>query len=161
MNTNLRNCSSVLFVEDIEISKRFYTETLGLVIEMDFGKNVILRGGVTIWEVQEKHIIPLELGVSNIRNKGINRFELYFETDDLEEISNKVKSRNTRLLHDIHEEPWGQRTIRFFDPDNHLIEIGEPMKVFLGRLHDQGFSFYQISQRTGVPAKDVIELLNA
>jgi catechol 2,3-dioxygenase-like lactoylglutathione lyase family enzyme len=161
MSTNLRNCSSVLFVEDIEISKRFYTETLGLSVEMDFGKNVIFRCGVTIWEIQEKHIIPSELGLDNIRNKDVNRFELYFESDDLQEISRKVKARNARLLHDIHEEPWGQRTIRFFDPDNHLVEIGEPMKVFLGRLHDQGFSYYQISHRTGVPAKDVMELLNA
>jgi DNA-directed RNA polymerase specialized sigma24 family protein len=35
------------------------------------------------------------------------------------------------------------------------------MKVFLGRLHDQGFSYYEISNRTGVPAKNVMELLKA
>jgi hypothetical protein len=108
-----------------------------------------------------KHIIPSELGLNSIRNKDVNRFELYFESEDLQELIKKLKSLNTRLLHDIHEEPWGQRTIRFFDPDNHLIEIGEPMKVFLGRLHDQGFSFYQISNRTGVPAEEVMELLKS
>lgn len=34
-----------------------------------------------------------------------------------------------KLLHDLHDEPWGQRTIRFFDPDDHLIEAGESLKL--------------------------------
>ncbi|RKX68718.1 hypothetical protein DRP43_05215, partial [candidate division TA06 bacterium] len=46
-----------------------------------------------------------------------------------------IKSKNIEFLHEIHEEPWGQRTIRFFDPDNHLIEIGEPLPIFIKNMN--------------------------
>jgi catechol 2,3-dioxygenase-like lactoylglutathione lyase family enzyme len=36
-------------VQDIEVSKRFYTEVLGLTIALDLGKDVILEGGITLW----------------------------------------------------------------------------------------------------------------
>ena len=40
--------SAVVFVRDIEVSKQFYTNVLELAIELDFGKNVLLKGGITL-----------------------------------------------------------------------------------------------------------------
>ncbi len=155
---DLGNGATALFVKDIEISKRFYTDVLGLKIDMDFGKNVIFKNGFAIWEIRKNHIIPTELGLDKISDASVNRFELYFETENISRVLSILKNNNVRFLHEIHEESWGQQTIRFFDPDNHLVEIGESMKQFVGRFYDQGLSFGEISNRTGVPVEEVSRL---
>jgi catechol 2,3-dioxygenase-like lactoylglutathione lyase family enzyme len=156
----LKTCSAVLFVKDIEASKNFYSGILRLQIDLDFGKNVIFKNGFTIWEIQENHIITSTLGVNRISDLNVNRFELYFETDYLKEIFDTLKKAEVLFLHEIHEEPWGQQTIRFFDPDNHLIEVGESMRQFVLRFYNQGLTFEQVSKRTSVPVEEVKRLIN-
>lgn len=152
---DLKNCTSVLFVKDIQKSKVFYCNILGFKIEFDFGGNIIFNNGFAIWEIQKNHIIPSTLGIKNTSDSSVNRFELYFETENLEDIYHTLKSNNVKFLHEIHEEPWGQRTIRFFDPDNHLIEIGESMAQFINRFHEQGLTIEEIAERTNVHVNDV------
>lgn len=147
--------SSVIFVKDIEKSKDFYVQLLNQEIEHDFGKNVILKSGLTIWEIQQEHIIS-----ETLQTKGSsNRFELYFETEFIEEKYKQIKRENIEFLHKIHEEPWGQRTIRFFDPDKHLIEIGEPLPTFIINMNNNGLSAKQITEKSGVPIETVKSLL--
>ena len=127
----LNNASTAIFVKDIEVSKNFYSNILGLKKHLDFGKNVIFGNGFAIWEIKAGHIIPQALGHENISGKA-NRFEIYFETEDITTVYKILIKEGVRFLHEIHEEQWGQRTIRFFDPDDHLIEIGESMRQFIG-----------------------------
>jgi catechol 2,3-dioxygenase-like lactoylglutathione lyase family enzyme len=108
-----------------------YINILKLTVDLDFGKNVIFKNGLSIWEIRDNHIIPTNLGLARMTNSEVNRSELYFETEHLSQVFETLKSRNVRFLHEIHEEIWGQRIIRFFDPDNHLIEIGESTKQFV------------------------------
>lgn len=147
--------STVIFVQDIEKSKDFYTKQLGFLIEHDFGKNVILNSGLTIWEIQPEHTISRKLKTKN----DSNRFELCFEHEDIEKICNDLEKAGTNFLHKIHEEPWGQRTVRFYDPDNHLIEIGEPLEVFANNLSKRGLTENQISKKTGIPIGTLHSLL--
>lgn len=156
---DLNNFSTAIFVKDIEISKNFYCNLLGLPIDLDFGKNVIFKSGFAIWEIQNNHIIPLTLGLGKITNASSNRFELYFETENLPDIFKVLKNGNVRFIHEIHEEPWGQQTIRFFDPDNHLIEIGESMRQFVCRFYDQGLTIEQVYKRTSVPVDEIKRLI--
>jgi catechol 2,3-dioxygenase-like lactoylglutathione lyase family enzyme len=155
----LKNATVALFVKEIELSKDFYSNTLNQCIELDFGKNVIYKGGFAIWEINESHIIPANLGQNRIGIADVNRFELYFETEDLNEVVSQLKLKNTQFLHEIHEEPWGQLTIRFFDPDNHLIEVGESMLQFVCRFYNQGLTVEDVSARTSVPVEEVKRLL--
>lgn len=158
---NLKNCVPALFVKDIEVAKKFYSEILRLTIELDFGKNVVYSNGFAIWEVQKNHIIPSRLGLKNISDITAIRFELYFETETLEQDFEYLKNSNITFLNEIHEEPWGQRTIRFFDPDKHLIEIGESMGQFIFRFYDQGMTLEEINKKTSVPVKEISRLLKA
>ncbi len=147
--------SSVIFVKNVEIAKDFYVRILSQEIEHDFGKNVILKSGLTIWEIPPEHDISKKL-----ETKGIsNRFELYFETDLLEEAYKKLNKEKTEFIHKIHEEPWGQRTMRFLDPDKHLIEIGEPLEVFVANKFNNGLTVEQISEKSGIPLKTVNKIL--
>ena len=156
---DLKNSSTALFIRDIEVSKHFYLDVLGLSIDLDFGKNVIFKNGFAIWEIQDTHIIPSKLGINNIGDNSVNRFELYFETENISQAYSILKDKNVRFLHEIHEETWGQKTIRIFDPDNHLIEIGESMKQFIGRYFREGFTFEAITKRTGIPIEEVKRLI--
>jgi len=155
---DLKNGTTVLFVRDILISKKFYSGILGFTIDLDFGKNVIYSNGLTIWEIQESHIIPSTLGNANISDRHSNRFEMCFETETLPKDFELLKNNNVTFVHEVHEEPWGQRTIRFLDPDNHLIEIGESMKQFLTRFLESGMSIDEVSRRTSVKVEDIRRL---
>jgi catechol 2,3-dioxygenase-like lactoylglutathione lyase family enzyme len=149
--------SAAAFVADIEKSKAFYTGILGQEIDLDFGKNVVLKCGLTLWEIQPEHIIPSSLGNDSVSNRTVNRFEFYFEVEAIEGIAGKLKTAGVELLHPVREEPWGQRTIRFFDPDRHLIEIGEPLDVFIRRMIAGGMTPETVSAKTGVPPDKIKE----
>jgi catechol 2,3-dioxygenase-like lactoylglutathione lyase family enzyme len=147
----MRLNSTVLFVRDIECSKAFYVKLLGQTILYDFGKNVQFHGGLCIWQADAQHIICQEL----TQRGSENNIELYFEDEQIAEIVQLLKTENVDFLHDMHEECWGQRTVRFFDPDRHLIEIGEPMPVFVKRLYNSGMSLELVSEKTGISVEQV------
>lgn len=150
--------SVCLFVEDISTAVAFYTTVLGLSVRADFGKNVILDGGITLWEIAPDHILVDRLGVERLNDRRASRFELYFETEDLDSALVDLESRGVELVHPLHEEPWGQRNLRFHDYDGHLIEIGESMATFVGRLAGQ-MDVQQVSDKTGIPVEMVKRLL--
>ena len=156
---NLKNSSIAVFVRDIEKSKKFYQNLLGLEIEFDFETNILFKGGIDIWEINPNHIIPKKFG-NAISNPSINRFELCFDTENLDEVYQVLHSANVKFLHEIQEERWGQRNIRFFDPDNHLIEIGESLRCFVTRFLDSGMSREQVATRTGINLGDFDSILS-
>lgn len=151
--------SAVAFVRDIEAAKKFYSEVLGMTVELDFGMSIVLEGGLGLWQIYPGHVIPEKLGADAISNRGVNRFEFYFETEDIEKDFEKLQESGTELLHPLQEEPWGQRNVRFFDPDRHVVEIGETLETFVRRLHEQGMTAEQVSDKTSIPVGNVSELL--
>jgi len=151
--------SAVIFVRDIAAARRFYIDLLGMEIDLDFGTNVGLKGGLAIWQIDPGHIIPRTLGAESAGGEKINRFELYFETEDLDAALGRLKAGCVEFLHEIHEEPWGQRTVRFFDPDRHLIEVGETLESFVRRLHGGGLTPEQVARKSSVPLEKVNEIL--
>ena len=39
-----------------------------------------------------------------------------------------LKNFNITYVHDVVEYGWGQRVVRFYDPDGNLIEVGTPWR---------------------------------
>ncbi len=136
---NLKNCTPVLFVKNAQTARQFYESLLGMKVKADFGGlNIIFEEGFAVWQIMDGNIIPQTLGAENITNHNLtSRFEMCFETEDLDSIHKTLKDNNTKFLHEINVELWGQRTIRFYDPDGHLIEVGEAMHVFLRRIYEE------------------------
>ena len=60
--SKLNYSMTVIFVEDISISKNFYQDIFGLEIEMDFGENVVFKKAFSIWQTKlaEKIIFQKE-----------------------------------------------------------------------------------------------------
>ena len=149
--------STVLFVKNIEESCRFYTDVLGQEIEYDFGGNIILKCGLTLWQIQEEHVINRTL----IDKKQYDKYpmELCFETEKFENAVMNIKEAKAKLMHDVKEENWGQLTIRFYDPDNNLIEVGESLKTFITRLLSN-MSIGEVSKKSGVKVEDIHKIIS-
>ncbi|WP_279379339.1 VOC family protein [Methanosarcina mazei] len=89
-----------------------------------------------------------------------NNSELYFEEEDLDSFLKKLKEMNSiEYVHELKEQPWGQRVIRFYDPDMHIIEVGEPMESVVKRLLSEGLPVEETSKRTLMPEEFVRQFL--
>lgn len=74
--------------------------------------------------------------------------EVVADFGELNYVFNKLKESGVKFLHEINEELWGQRTVRFYDLDGHLIEIGESMPVFLRRIYEEVKTIEGTAKRT-------------
>jgi catechol 2,3-dioxygenase-like lactoylglutathione lyase family enzyme len=142
----MRYASTLFVVEDIARSKDFYTRVLGQKIEVDFGKNVGFVGGFAIH--QKAHFQAL-IGGRSIAARG-NDAELYFEHDDVQGIEAELAKAGGEFIHSTREEPWRQRVLRLYDPDGHIIEIGESMAFLCSRLAKEGLTVEETSKATGL-----------
>ncbi|MFZ5501107.1 MAG: glyoxalase, partial [Candidatus Micrarchaeota archaeon] len=55
----------------------------------------------------------------------------------------------------------GQRVMRFYDPDGHVIEVGEAMEAVVWRFHREGMTHEEISARSSMPLEFVAHVLSA
>lgn len=159
---NLKKCTPVLFVKDAKQSRNFYVDILGMTVTADFGGlNFAFEEGFAIWQIMDGNIVIETLGRNNIENpQSTSRFEICFETETLDSIYKTLKENNVKFLHEVNTEIWGQRTIRFYDPDGHLIEIGEAMPVFLKRIYEEeGQNLEATSKRTFMPIEGIKHFL--
>ncbi|MDR2009443.1 MAG: glyoxalase/bleomycin resistance/dioxygenase family protein [Bacteroidales bacterium] len=159
---DLKNCLPVLFVKDAGRAQGFYQDLLGLTVTGDFGgMNIIFKEGFALWQIMEQNIIPGILGNNIYNSEATSRFELCFETENLDNIYSKLKENDIRFLHEINTELWGQRTIRFYDYDGHLIEVGEAMHVFLRRIfEEEGKNLEATAKRTFMTVEMLEQFLN-
>ncbi len=144
--------SAVIFVRDINVSETFYHEVLDQEKEFDFGTNILFKSGLSLWQIKAGHEIESIAGSSTDKNT----FELYFETEDIAGSVRKIQSAGVEMLHGLKTESWGQQTIRFFDPDHHLIEVGESLSTFVIRIFRETGSIDATAGITGVD-KDTIQ----
>lgn len=152
--------SSVIFVADMAVSRRFYEEVLAQQVLMDHGPNVGYKGGFALW--QQDHAGQMVFGgkAPGVVPAKKLAAELYFETNELDKIFAKLQENKVEFLHPLMEQPWGQRVTRFYDPDGHIVEIGEPMNCVIERMHSQGLTADEITRRTFMPLEIVNQILN-
>jgi len=119
---------SIVFVKDIQVSKAFYTEIIGLKVVQDHGTIVLFENHLAIHQARELTVTIWKADApSDVdQPQGRHNLLLYFETAALEEIFARLKDQ-VKLIHPIERQAWGQRVFRFYDPDGHAIEIGEPL----------------------------------
>ena len=141
----------LLAVSDIDKSVKFYKEVLGLHKIMDLGANVTLTGGVCL-QTQETWTEFIE---NDSLFFGGNTSEIYFEEDDFDRFINKLKNLDINYVHSVKEHSWGQRVVRFYDPDGHIIEVGENIKTVCKRFLESGMTPEQTAERMDVPLKFV------
>ena len=147
---------TLIAVRDIDVSRRFYGEVLGLDAVADFGASVTLAGGLVLQTLETWEGF---IGTDAVMLRS-NAGELYFETEDIEAFCRRLEDFEIRYVHRLHEHPWGQRVIRFYDPDGHMIEAAERLDTVIRRFAAQGLTPPQTAEWMGVPVEFVVEALN-
>lgn len=146
---------TLIAVKDMEESKKFYHDILGVNVVGDFGANVQLDGGLFLQ--------TLDTWVKFIENKEVylnsNAYELYFEVLDIDEFYKKLQAANVKYVHELLEHSWGQRVVRFYDPNHHIIEVAEDISMVVKRFFDKGMTVDQVAKRMDVPIDYVKECL--
>ena len=147
----------MLVVKDIERAKRFYTEVIGVRVIADFGENATLTGGLALQT--ESSWSTFTDCTSDFFSYHGNDAEMYFEEEDFDGFLEKIAALEVERVGEDLEMPWGQKVIRLYDPDKHIVEIGEDMKVMMKRLHATGLSIQQLSEKTFMSSKMVERML--
>lgn len=142
--------SPLIVVSDIEKSKLFYHEVLDLKVVEDFGANVTLTGGIAL-QTKDSWSTFIHKKDNEIVFGG-NDSELYFEEDNFDCFIQRLNNiTDINYVHSIVEHSWGQRVVRFYDPDNHIIEVGENMTMVVSRFLNSGLSIKETAIRMDVP----------
>ena len=63
-------------------------------------------------------------------------------------------------VHPVKEHSWGQRAVRIYDPDMHIIEIGENMVSVVKKFLDSGMSAEETAVRMDVSLEYIKECMN-
>ncbi len=150
--------SSVIFCSDLNKQREFYEKFLGQKVGQDLGACIVFETGFSLWKLKKEFPIAAELGYT-YEPIGNRNLELCFETDHFADSVEKVLMGDLRILHNVEEEEWGQYTIRFYDPEGNLVEIGESMKCMVKRMREGGQSIGEITKRSGLPKSYIEELL--
>ena len=120
MGIRFRNV--ILLTNNIEKSKIFYSNIIGLQIEQDSKTFVLFEGNFAIhkadlfYEYIDKQYHGEKMGQDNL--------DLYFTTSDLLSTQEKLKAAGIPFIHEIRKLAWGESVIRIYDPDGHIVEIG-------------------------------------
>ena len=141
----------MLVVADIDKSVEFYKKVLGLHVITDFGANKTLTGGLSLQTLESWQEF---IGTDNILF-GSNSTEVYFEEDNFDKFADKLKKCEVEYVHPVKEHSWGQRVVRIYDPDKHIIEVGENIKVVCKRFLESGMTPEEVAERMDVPTKFV------
>jgi catechol 2,3-dioxygenase-like lactoylglutathione lyase family enzyme len=143
---------TLLAVKDVEVSKRFYGELFDQTVALDLGKNVTFSGGFAI---QQDFGWLTNIPEGQIIQKS-NNMELYFEVDDFAAFQQKLEARSDIVyLNRPMTHEWKQRIVRIYDPDFHIIEVGESMAVIARRYLSQGVSPEETAQMIQHPIEFV------
>ena len=93
--------------------------------------------------------------------KKSNTAEVVFEEQVFDGFLNRLKEYpEIEYLGEVIEHSWGQRVIRFYDLDGHLIEVGEDMKMVVRRFLNTGMTMEEVSERMDVSIEDLGKLLD-
>lgn len=114
----------LIVVKDIEKSKEYYRNLFGLNTILDNDGNMILTEGLVLQEEKYwKEFLKSDIIYRN------NASELYFEESDIETFVEKLEKLypDTVYVNKLMTHSWGQKVVRFYDPDGNLIEVGTPV----------------------------------
>ena len=114
----------LIIVKDCKKAMKYYHDLFGFEMLRDNDGNMILSDRLVL---QEEKYWRTFLGKDILPQN--NACELYFEEENVDAFYEKLKMLypETEFVNLPMTHSWGQRVVRFYDPDGNLIEVGTPM----------------------------------
>ena len=157
-SNKMKYSCTVISVSDTNKSRKFYEGLFGLELYQDYGINISFTCGLSL---QQEFDWLVNLPKDKILKES-NNIELCFEEEKFDAFLKKLEQyANIRYLGNVIEHSWGQRVVRFYDLDGHIIEVGEPMKMVINRFLTDGWSMEEISKKMDASVSDLEKLLNS
>ena len=145
-------------VRDMTASLEFYRDVLGLEVVNDFGANVVLTGGLSL-QTLETWADFLVKAPEDIRFGGDDA-EMYYVAEDFDAFLGTLKAHPAvDLVRPPLEHRWGQRAVRLYDPDRHIIEVGESLAKVAKRFRDGGLNEEGVARRMDISLEYAKKLL--
>jgi catechol 2,3-dioxygenase-like lactoylglutathione lyase family enzyme len=138
----------MIIVDNIDESKRFYASILQTSVTLDLTSYIVTEGFSMMtrdkWnEIAEQNAAPAD--------ETAHSFELYFEEDAIDDFALKLKTGGIVPFNPLSESAWGQKSIRFLDPDGYVIEVAESMKAAVKRALISGMTTDEAAIKTMMP----------
>ncbi len=147
----------VISVADINGARQFYEELFGLKVFQDYGRNIAFTCGLAL---QQDFDWLVNLPEERVLKKS-NNAEIVFEEQDFDDFLDKLSTYpDIERLGEVVEHSWGQRVIRFYDLDGHIIEVGEDMKTVIKRFLTSGMTIDEVSVKMDASVEDLTKLLD-
>lgn len=142
---------TLIHVADMAKAKHFYETVMEQKVAMDLGTHVSFEKGLSL----QSNYAEL-VGVDFEMHTHPNNFQLYFEVDNLDHWQAKIVALgDIEIIHRAKEYPWGQRVLRFYDYDGHIVEVSESMTGVAKCFLAQGLSVEETATRTMFPVEFV------
>jgi lactoylglutathione lyase len=118
----------ILFVEDLQRSKAFYHDALGLDVEFEDDDSVGFKiDGLAFIALQvDRARVQLQDEPTTTPRVGATAFLTTF-TSDVEAVHADMVERGIHFFQRPTDQPWGMRTAYFKDPDGHVWELAQAL----------------------------------
>jgi len=115
-----------LFVEDLDATKRFYTEVFGLPVHFEDADSAVFNFGNTLINLLKVSEAPELIAPAPVAPPDAGaRYQFTIEVDDVDAMVDELRRRGVELLNGPMDRPWGIRTATFRDPGGHIWEIAK------------------------------------
>ncbi|HMQ03816.1 MAG TPA: VOC family protein [Pyrinomonadaceae bacterium] len=108
---------------DLDSTIRFYTDKLGFEFVFRYEDlYAAIRIGSHV--IHLKYACEPDPSIAYVNEEG--HLHLYFETQGIADLAEKLKENGVVLVNDVHETPWQTREIVVNDDQGHTLYFGEP-----------------------------------
>lgn len=106
-----------IYSDDIEKSKKFYMDFLGMELAMDLQ-------WVLTFASKENHSAQITI-LKNDKKKSLNNSAIFLsiEVADVDKLYEKAKQQNIDIVYEITDEDWGVRRFFVKEPNGAIINL--------------------------------------
>ena len=142
----------LLTVQNVQKSRHLYENILEQQVLTEYGDMVEFVNGISL-DYRDRYISYVNEQSSQTNGLTLaaqdkpNNFQIYFEVEDLPYYVDKIKKADSvTIINDVVRGPHGQDAFRFYDYDNHIVEIAECLQDVFDRLTSEGKSLEDIAR---------------
>ena len=106
------------YVNDLQVSRNFYENILGLKFKLRDGEWIEYSVGETSFAILQRQTNQGPLKPQKMRTM--------FQVDDIERMKARLIENNVKLIGHIRKEKYG-KLLTFEDPNGHWLELFEPV----------------------------------